>query len=317
MPRKSRNTILSKRGADRGLRCSSERLADGDQREGSERQMQKRDFSDPAQRDKALGLLESVHYSIQRLRCGVGHRLDAIQRNADVVNARTLGLLEDEHQKLLASEKAFLKDIEDCLLVHYPIWTEWLQHVKGLGPTFAARLLSMLFPPKAGIGPSVWYKAAGLAPELQPDGQRRLPRYRAVRCPRCAGKSFRRKSGEKVCVACGHVLPPGAGGVTFYPRLRALLWLIGQSFVMRGGYYRQVYERAKAQIAEKHAGDKDWPPARVDKTARIKAVKLFLSHLWEVWCELEGIPPRVPYCIEYLGHSNIIPAPRWSGNGKI
>jgi hypothetical protein len=172
-------------------------------------------------------------------------------------------------------------------LAHWPVYQEWLCHVKGIGPSLAGQMLALLLPPIPSKGPSSWYKAAGLAPELRPDGLMRLPRARA-----------------------------GEGKITYHPWLRRCLYNVATSFVRNGGYYREVYDRAKTRLLGLHEGDKDWPPIRVDRAARWSMIKMFLAHLWEAWCEAENIPARLPYIIEKYGHQHI-PRPMPNGKAKI
>jgi len=51
-------------------------------------------------------------------------------------------------------------------------------------------------------------------------------------------------------------------------------------------------------------------PKAVDERAKRRAVKLFMSHLWEVWRELDGLPVTEPYPSAVLGHSDVERAPR-------
>ena len=37
-----------------------------------------------------------------------------------------------------------------------------------------------------------------------------------------------------------------------------------------------------------------------------RMIKLFLCHLWVEWRKALELPGRIPYAIEYLGHSQII-----------
>jgi hypothetical protein len=62
--------------------------------------------------------------------------------------------------------------------------------------------------------------------------------------------------------------------------------------------------------------DPNWPLNRVDSAARWRMIRLFLSHLWEAWCEAEGIEKRAPYVVERMGHQ-YIPRPLPTGTGKI
>lgn len=44
----------------------------------------------------------------------------------------------------------------------------------------------------------------------------------------------------------------------------------------------------------------------VHRMAFRKMIKLFLSHLWEVWRTKEGLPVRPPYVFEHKGHTTLI-----------
>lgn len=50
--------------------------------------------------------------------------------------------------------------------------------------------------------------------------------------------------------------------------------------------------------------DEPWIDMRVHLAAMRKMEKIFLSHLWEQWRILEGLPVREPYAMEYLAHGS-------------
>ena len=77
---------------------------------------------------------------------------------------------------------------------------------------------------------------------------------------------------------------------------------------------RRVDYGAAVGITQEMA--ENWPLLRVDRVARWAMLKLFLSHLWEKWLEVEGKPSRVPYVVEKLGH-HYIPPPEWDGKHKM
>ena len=54
------------------------------------------------------------------------------------------------------------------------------------------------------------------------------------------------------------------------------------------------------------------PPAHIQARAKRYAVKIFLSHLFSVWYELDRgkLPPK-PYAIAILNHAHEIPIPNW------
>lgn len=260
--------------------------------------------------------LHDTRVSLQKFRIQVGNRISAIERNADSVENPVPEIYSTISDHLDAMEKAIDRSIEQDLK-NWPVWDLWLKHVKGIGPSLAGQMLAMLHTPTEEKGPSSWYKAAGLAPETRPDGQSRLPRPRKVTCPECAGEKFSSKDGQRACRECGAILPEGYGRLTYYPWLRRTLSNVAESFVRSGGYYRAKYDQYKATLIEQHEGDPNWPTGRIDRVARWKMIKLFLSHLWNKWCEAIGITPRPPYALEKLGHHTFYPPPEVPAKGKI
>ncbi|KUO42546.1 MAG: hypothetical protein APU95_02865 [Hadesarchaea archaeon YNP_N21] len=47
----------------------------------------------------------------------------------------------------------------------------------------------------------------------------------------------------------------------------------------------------------------------IDNRAKRKVAKLFLSHLWFVWGQMEWLPTDSPYA-QQLGH-RVVPPPNW------
>jgi hypothetical protein len=242
---------------------------------------------DVAEREASWSPLRSMvetQRSVEKLRIQVGNRVGVLERGQDAAEEP----VPEEYQRVLDRIMEIEADLDAAVVKQlrtYPVWDYWLRHVRGIGPSLAGKMLALLLPPIPTKGPSSWYKAAGLAPELRPDGQMRLPRPRA-----------------------------GEGKITYHPHLRAALYLVGTSFVRNGAYYRGIYEERKARLQQQHEGDKEWPKIRVDMVARWATVKLFLAHLYEAWCEVEGIERRMPYIVEYGQHHYIArPMPREDG----
>ena len=122
-------------------------------------------------------------------------------------------------------------------------------------------------------------------------------------------------------------------------QLKTLCWKVGQSFMKfhnaEDCHYGKVYAERKAyEIARNEAGGNaaaaaegalkvsksteayghyskgKLPPAQIDARARRYAVKLFLSHLHEVWYKAAfNKPPPLPYPIAILKHAHIKPVP--------
>ena len=169
----------------------------------------------------------------------------------------------------------FLEDYEKQLtreirreLKNYPIYTEWLSKVPGVGVLSAARLI-------AYIGDIKRFPTASKL--------RRYCGYAVIngRAERGAVDGRRHYNG-----AC-----------------KKTLYQLESSFIMHDTPYGQLYRRIKERVMEKNS---DWPNWKKERKARRIMIQLFLSHLYEVWSRLEGLEVRPPYPIEYLGHQGYI-----------
>jgi hypothetical protein len=180
---------------------------------------------------------------------------------------------------------------------------KWMLSICGIGPVIAAGLLAHIDIKKVHTAGAI-QRYAGLDPTCE------------------------WKKGEK--------RPWNA-------RLKVLCWKIGQSFVkcsnresdVYGHIYkvRKEYEQEKNELGDyadqaaaklkKFKIGKDteayqWysqgmlPPAHIQQRAERYAVKLFISHLFSVWYELDrGEKPPKPYAIAILNHAHEIEIPNW------
>jgi hypothetical protein len=97
--------------------------------------------------------------------------------------------------------------------------------------------------------------------------------------------------------------------------------------------YRDVYDEYKAEQRKKYPDvmckncgctwdecqhkkthKRMYNDGHLDMRAKRKIAKLFLSHLWLVWRELEGLPVTKPYVHQVMGHTGMIPPPNWPGD---
>lgn len=132
-------------------------------------------------------------------------------------------------------------------------------------------------------------------------------------------------------------------------RLKTLCWKIGQCFIKVQNNEEDVYgkifairkayeiernekgelaDQAKAKLErfniKKTTDTYKWysqgklPPAHINQRASRYAVKIFLSHLFSVWYEMEHKekPPK-PYAIAILNHAHEIPIPNWPNEDLV
>lgn len=189
--------------------------------------------------------------------------------------------------------KAFLDDLErtknnlrkmiEVELKNYPIYTQFLSKIKGVGPALAAMLIGNTEPIDRFDNHSNLCSYFGLT--LDGDG-----------------KARKRKKGE--------VANWNAQGKSL------ICELIPDQFIKhRTPVYREIYDEEKAKqiaILEK-SGHNGWK-GHAERRARRKVGKIFLHHFWKEWRILEGLPVPQPWVLEHGGHSKeILPPTAYEG----
>jgi hypothetical protein len=96
--------------------------------------------------------------------------------------------------------------------------------------------------------------------------------------------------------------PTKGEALHYNKRLKTTCYLIGSSFLRSNSPYRQIYDSSK----EYYETNRDWTKLHRHHAAMRKMIKVWLSHLWEVWRTLEGLPVRNIYAEDKLGHNHYI-----------
>jgi hypothetical protein len=102
----------------------------------------------------------------------------------------------------------------------------------------------------------------------------------------------------------------------YNPEFKQLCYLIGDQFIkQRESPYRKLYDQFRLDYENRpdlmrerdtRKGGNSKGTGHINDMARRKAVKIFLSHLWEEWRKLEGLPTPDPYSFAILGHADKI-----------
>jgi len=284
-------------------------------------------------------ILTDAYDGIQKARKETANRISMMERDMQITEkqARSLHFRTDE--RLIDIEGSIKKEMK-VLCQQIPVFTEFLECVVGIGETYTTKLL-------AGIGDierfpkiSMLWKYCGLAPVEycdncnkrhfgdMKDAQSWIDRniekqYKMVTERSKKSKKEKEKAREDITAkmrnsicACNNPQPVmraekrvrGIATIEYNPRLKSLLWNIGKQFVKQGDYYRAKYDEIKSVEKAKNGGILS--DGHIDSRARRKVVKLFVSHLWMKWRELEGLPVTKPYSEKYLGHqSEPVPIP--------
>ena len=245
------------------------------------------------------------YYRLQRARIRGVQQHAWLKKWYPTVEQDRLQTIEDyaREQKRLEEQKVRILAKE---LKHFPLWTEWMQNVRGIGPILAGNVLGEGGPPERFASVSAYWRYFGLAV--------------------VDGRTERAVEGEK-----RH----------FSRKLKTASWKIGESFKKIQGPYHDFYalrkaaevaraphrntiliaravEQGKHRTVDAKAGDKGLPEGSVtglraylDRLALRWTTKVFLSHVWEKSRLLNGMPAGRPYVIEQLKHpaAHYIPPP--------
>ena len=212
-----------------------------------------------------------------------------------------LAALGDAYRRQWSEERDLLRLMSERIARH-PAWP-WLERVRGIGPSLAARLLARLEIDRAPTPSSFWsycglatvaaevYRCAQCGYELSlPSGRQLRPGHRVPGsgqpCPGAltlVGDGVRRVAQPR----------PTRGENAPYDReAKKLCYLIGISFVRQGDAYKRYYNEQRARL---DVAKPEWIPRRRHLTALRMTEKLFLAHLWLVWREQLGLPVTAPY----------------------
>lgn len=219
-------------------------------------------------------------------------------------------LLGELYQGESALERECLREMERLVATH-PAWP-WMERVRGVGPTLAARLLARLRIERASSPSSFWrfcglatvegacYRCADCGAEVTVPRVRTIPRRHATASGRqCAGALIDTRRPVRVAMR----LPQRGERRTFDVTARTLCHLIGTSFLRRGGRYREMYNRHRARGEVQHT-----TRSRMHHhlSAMRATEKLFLAHLWLVWAEAVGRPTRMPFGVAHRGRAGVL-----------
>jgi len=246
---------------------------------------------------RLLGLAVNAYYDCQAIRKASMNRLRAvvmsklegrIYTDREIMNILREGMhsmFSDEEREYIVEQldlytlsrsieqsrrKALIRLIRD-----EPIWSDFLEGVKGISAILCASLLKEFGYCETYRQISSLWRISGLHV--------------------INGKAPKKEKGVRL---------------DWNPRLRVLAWRIGDSMIkQRTPYYRDIYDlekerqcylmRTKAENAPKNK-------LHADLRARRKMVKIFLAHYWYVCRKIKGLETRPPYVQEKLGHKHIV-----------
>ena len=259
---------------------------------------------------KKQSILSVLRREYKRITDGV------IELNPDgdgIISTKSEMILVGHYVDLASQEERQFRGLNK-ILVDFPIWNEYLQDVRGIGPAIAGILISEIDISKARYPSSLWaYSGLDVATDPQrahnPDGKGRSRRKEHLTTVKYVNKDGEEKTRDSI---------------TFNPLLKTkLLGVLGPSFLRAGvpcepdcekkscekrgehntGYgspYGEVYANERHRL-QNHVDHKEKTKGHQHAMAIRKAVKIFLIDLYKVWREMENLPVSKPYHEAKLG----------------
>ena len=201
----------------------------------------------------------------------------------EVISDYTELCLISQYMDLESSENTHFNRLKS-VLKEYPIYMEFLEGVKGIGPAMAGVIISEIDIARAEYPSSLW-KYAGL--DVAKDGQ-----GRSRKAEHLEESEYISKDGEVKTKR----------GITFNPFLKTkLIGVLGTSFLRAGDNpYRTIYDNYKRRLQNMPA-HQEKSKGHIHNMAIRYMVKRFLVDLYQHWRKLEGLPVADEYSKAKLG----------------
>jgi hypothetical protein len=226
-------------------------------------------------------LRANLRVSYKRITDGIADMTPRKFKEDGLISTFSEFSLIQQYHDLIDAEESALKQIKYAVR-EFPIYTQFLEDVKGVGPTMAAVIISGFDIHKAEY-PSSLHKYAGLDVVNGAGRSRKKDHLVDQTYLDAEGKEQTKK------------------GISFNPFLKTkLIGVLGPSFVKTNGVYRDIYDNYKNRIANMPAHEEKTKAHRNNMAIRY-TVKRFLVDLYVAWRKLEGLPVAEEYSKAKLG----------------
>lgn len=230
---------------------------------------------------KILGQLKKEYDRLADCFSSKKNRQVALSENR-LLNSEVEYYLADEYFRMLEAEQLNFRNLGK-VLKDVPIWTHFMEGVRGCGPAMAGVIISEIDPHKSPTAASIW-SYAGL--DVARDG-----RGRSRRAEHLVDRAYTAKDGSAQTKK----------SITFNPLLKTkLTGVLGGSFLKCKSPYADVYYDYKHRL-QNHPAHKEKTDAHRHNMAIRYMVKRFLVDLYYHWRTLEGLPVTEEYSVRKLG----------------
>jgi hypothetical protein len=259
------------------------------------------DADDEELSEKAQKIIDVLKADYRRLTEGVARNRTLPRREGfvgeGVISDFTELVLVHQYEQLERQEREHFRHIGEAL-ESLPIWTDWLEGQRGIGPAMGAVLVTSFDVHKA-VRPSQFWAIAGLdvGPGIATDPDHHLARSR--RKEHLVEREYKARDGST----------KKKMSTTFDPWLQSrMLGVLGGSLLRSSSPYRKHYDqyrhrietdpnRRKGTLADKKKDRQNgiidesiWHPLRIHRASMRYMVKYFIADFWRAWREIEGLP---------------------------
>tara|TARA_B100000902_G_scaffold171900_1_gene166168 strand:- start:13 stop:882 length:870 start_codon:yes stop_codon:yes gene_type:complete len=226
-------------------------------------------------------LLSNLRVSYKKITDGVVSMTPRKFKKAGLISRYSELVLVTQYVNLVEAEETAFKQLKYAL-DEFPIWTEFLKDVKGIGPTMGAVVIASFDIHKAQY-PSSLHAYAGLD-VVNGEGRSRKKEH-------LVDQTYIDADGKEQTKK----------GISFNPFVKTkLVGVLGSSFVKTKGVYRDIYDNYKNRITNMPA-HAEKTKAHINNMAIRYTVKRFLVDLYVEWRKLEGLPVAEEYSKAKLG----------------
>lgn len=238
--------------------------------------------------------LVDTYYQMQNNRIRSNNQVRSMSKDGEPVEL--LDWTAEQSQMLENQIKLALKSYAESSEIG-----RWAMSICGIGPVIAAGLIANIDIEKAETAGAIW-RFAGIDPTIKWEKGKKRPFNANLKtlCVFKLGESFVKVSNNDRDI---------------YGKIYAERKQLEQQRNEAGEFADQAkaklekYNIGKTTDAYKWYSEGKLPPAHIHARARRYAVKIFLSHFWEKWRTIEGLPVPNPFAIDILGHAHRIPVP--------
>lgn len=235
----------------------------------------------PGEKEKENKLAKEI---LDKLRASYKKLTDGVKTFPRDANFTGDGLISTYTELCLVAQYVGLENSEKkhfhhlgTILKGFPIYSNYLVDIKGVGPAMAGVIISEVDIEKCEYPSGLW-RYAGL--DVADDGKGRSKRQEHL-----IDIEYVTKDGEVKL----------RKGITFNPFLKTkLMGVLSSSFLRAGGEYSEIYYKYKHRL-ENHAEHKHKSKGHRHNMALRYMVKIFLLKLHPQWRKMARLPISSPY----------------------